>query len=39
MRCVEKRTGPDSMTMEMFGNDVKTGAEFKMMAMELKRDS
>lgn len=37
MRQVEKNTGPDSKTIEMFGPDPKTGKEFKMMSIELTR--
>ena len=37
MREVETRTGPNTKTMEMFGDDPKTGKEFKMMRIELTR--
>ena len=37
MRQVEKSTGADTKTMEMFGADPKTGKEFKMMTVELTR--
>jgi hypothetical protein len=37
MRQVEKTTGPDTKTIEMFGPDPKTGKEFKMMSVELTR--
>lgn len=37
MREVQKRTGPDSMTMEMFGADPKSGKEFKMMEISFTR--
>ena len=34
---IEKSTGADTKTMEMFGPDPKTGKEFKMMTIELTR--
>ncbi len=39
MREVERVTGPDSMTLEMFGPDPKTGKEYKMMEITLNRTS
>jgi hypothetical protein len=37
MREVCKRTGKDAMTLEMFGTDPKSGAEFKMMEIAFMR--
>jgi hypothetical protein len=37
MREVQKRTGPDTMTMEMYGADPHTGKEFKMMEVNFTR--
>lgn len=37
MRQVEKWTGDNSMTLEMFHKDPKTGKEFKAMMIESKR--
>jgi hypothetical protein len=37
MRQIEKVTGPNTKTLEMFGNDPKSGKEFKMMRIELTR--
>lgn len=37
MRQVETSTGPNSMTLEMFGPEPKTGVEFKMMQIEMTR--
>ena len=37
MRQVETNTGPNAKTLEMFGNDPKSGKEFKMMSMEMAR--
>jgi hypothetical protein len=37
MREVERRTGKDSMTLEMFGSDPKTGKEYKMMQIDFTR--
>jgi len=37
MREVERRTGKDSMTLEMFGPDPVTGKEFKMMEIAYTR--
>ncbi|MCA9285537.1 MAG: DUF1579 domain-containing protein [Phycisphaerales bacterium] len=37
MRQVEKRTGPDAMTMTMYGPDPATGNEFKMMEITFTR--
>ena len=37
MREVERRTGKDAMTLEMFGPDPKTGKEFKMMEIAFTR--
>lgn len=39
MREVEKITGPDTRTLVMYGADPKTGEEFKMMKIELTRES
>jgi len=39
MREVERVTGADTKTMEMFGEDPKTGKEFKMMEIALTRTS
>jgi len=39
MRQVETYTGDDAMTLEMFGNDPKSGVEYKMMRIDLKRTS
>ena len=39
MRQVEKTTGPDTKTLEMFGPDPKSGKEYKMMTIELTRKS
>lgn len=36
-RQIEKRTGPNSKTLDMFGEDPKSGKEFKMMTIELTR--
>jgi hypothetical protein len=36
-RQVEKQTGADTKTLEMFGPDPKSGKEFKMMSVELTR--
>jgi hypothetical protein len=38
MRDVEKVTGPNSKTLEMFGEDPKSGKEFKMMQVELTKN-
>lgn len=37
MREVHRITGDNTMTLEMFGDDPKTGKEFKMMEIELTR--
>jgi len=37
MREVETRTGPNSMTLEMFAKDPKSGKEYKMMEVEYER--
>jgi uncharacterized protein DUF1579 len=37
MRQVETTTGPNAMTLEMFGPDPKSGKEFKMMKIELTK--
>ena len=37
MRQVEKRTGDNSLTMEMYGPEPKTGVEYKMMEIALTR--
>jgi len=37
MRQVETNTGPNAKTLEMFGNDPKSGKEFKMMSIEMAR--
>lgn len=37
MREVETHTGPDSMTLEMFGPEPKSGKEYKMMSIEFSR--
>ena len=37
IREVERRTGPDAMTVEMFGADPKSGKEYRMMRMEFTR--
>ncbi len=37
MREVETSTGPNSMTLEMFGADPKTGVEYKMMQIDMTR--
>jgi hypothetical protein len=37
MREVERITGPDTRTLEMFGKDPKSGAEYQMMRIEFKR--
>lgn len=37
MRQVERVTGPDTKSMEMFGNDPKSGKEYKLMAYEFTR--
>ncbi|MEX0777997.1 MAG: DUF1579 domain-containing protein [Phycisphaeraceae bacterium] len=39
MREVETNTGPNTKTLEMFGPDPKTGKEFKMMRIELTKQS
>lgn len=39
MREVEHYTGENTMTLEMFGNDPKSGKEFKMMHMDMTRQS
>ena len=39
LREVEKVTGPNTKTLEMFGNDPKSGKEFKMMRIELTKKS
>ncbi len=39
MREVEHFTGDNSMTMEMFGPDPKSGKEYKMMHIDLSRTS
>ncbi len=36
-RQIEKNPGPDRKIIEMFGNDPKTGVEYKMMLIELAR--
>jgi hypothetical protein len=38
MRQVERRTGKDSMTLEMFGVHAASGKEFKMMELKLTRE-
>ena len=37
MRQIETNTGPNAKTLEMFGNDPKTGKESKMMRIEMTR--
>ena len=37
LRQVDTYTGPNTMTMEMFGTDPKSGREFKMMQMDMRR--
>ncbi len=37
MREIERWTGSDSMMLEMHGNDPKSGQEYKMMQIEMKR--
>lgn len=37
MREIDKTIGPDTKTLEMYGPEPKTGKEFKMMVIELKR--
>lgn len=37
MREIDRRTGPNSMTLEMYGADPKSGKEFQMMKIELTR--
>lgn len=37
MRQIEKRIGDNSMTMEMYGPDPKTGVEYKLMEITLNR--
>jgi hypothetical protein len=37
MRQIERHTSDDAMTLEMFGNDPKSGREYKMMQIELKK--
>ena len=37
LRQVETNTGPDSKTLEMWGNDPKSGKEYKMMRIEMTR--
>jgi hypothetical protein len=37
MRQIETNTGPNTKKLEMFGNDPKSGKEYKMMTMELTR--
>ncbi|HVT27816.1 MAG TPA: DUF1579 domain-containing protein [Lacipirellulaceae bacterium] len=37
MTEVDKTTGPDSKTLEMFGDDPKTGKHYKMMRIELTK--
>jgi len=37
MRQIERHTSDDSMTLEMFGTDPKSGREFKMMQIEMKK--
>ena len=39
MREIETFTGPNSKTLEMFGEDPKSGKEFKMMSIEFTRKS
>jgi len=39
MREVERYTGADTMTLEMYGDDPKSGEEYMMMKMELKGTS
>jgi len=39
MREVDHFTSDDAMTMEMFGKDPKSGVEFKMMKLDMKRQS
>ena len=39
MREVEKVTGPNTKTLEMYGNDPKSGKEFRMMRIELTKKS
>jgi hypothetical protein len=36
-RQIEKNTGPGAKTLEMYGEDPKTGKEYKMMMIEMKR--
>jgi hypothetical protein len=38
MREIDTITGPNSKTLEMIGNDPKSGKEFKMMRIELTRE-
>lgn len=37
LREIERETGKDTRTLEMFGTDPKSGKEFKMMQIEFKR--
>jgi hypothetical protein len=37
MREIERRTGKDAVTLEMFGTDPKSGKEFKMMEIAMTR--
>lgn len=37
MRQIERYTGEDAMTLEMHGKDPKSGQDFKMMEIEMKR--
>ena len=39
MREVETRTGPDTKTLTVYGSNPKTGEEFKMVFIEMKRVS
>jgi len=39
MREIERRTGKDSFTLEMFGPEIKTGKEFKMMEIQFTRQA
>lgn len=39
LREVETTTGPDSKTLETFASDPKTGEEFRMMSIELKKQA
>jgi hypothetical protein len=39
MREVERMTGENTKTLEMFGNDPKSGKEFKMMSIDFTKKS